>query len=375
LARKVLVTVGTRPEAIKLAPVVRRLREDREAFEVVLCATAQHREMLDQVLDVFDLRPDVDLDVMRPGQSPNQVMARVLGEAETLMKRLEPAWVLVQGDTTSALATALAAFHQGIPVAHVEAGLRTGRLDQPFPEEMNRRVIDLVAALRLAPTPRAATALRSEGHTESTIHTTGNTVVDALQIITKKASTVPRENLVLITLHRRESFGEPLERIVEAIGMLASRHAAVRFIHIVHPNPNVRPVVERNASLPNVSLLPPQNYLEMIQWMRRARLILTDSGGIQEEAPSLGTPVLVLREKTERPEAVEGGFARLVGTSPGRILAEASSLLLERPSPIPSPGPNPFGDGRASERIARILSGAIYEPFGAEPCPTAMEYE
>jgi UDP-N-acetylglucosamine 2-epimerase (non-hydrolysing) len=372
LRKKILITVGTRPEAIKLAPVVHRLRQEASVFDVTLCATAQHRQMLDQVLEMFDLHPDLDLDLMRPGQTPNEVMARILESLQEVIERTRPDWMLVQGDTTSALGTVLAAFHQGVPVAHVEAGLRTGDFDHPFPEEMNRRVIDLVSALHLAPTPRAASALRREGHS-ATIHTTGNTGIDALQMIVKRAGSVCKEDLVLVTLHRRESFGEPLERVVNAIGTLASRHPGVRFVHVAHPNPNVRPVVERNASLPNFAILPPQGYLDMVNWMRRARLILTDSGGIQEEAPSLGTPVLVLRERTERPEALEGGFARLVGTDPRLIVEAATRLLGEASNSALFQRPNPFGDGRASIRIARILSDTAYEPFEPERSDAVLE--
>jgi UDP-N-acetylglucosamine 2-epimerase (non-hydrolysing) len=360
---KLLVVVGTRPEAIKMAPVVRRLRREPGA-EVVLCATAQHREMLDQALRLFDLAPDIDLDLMRPDQTPNALASRVFAAMDAVLAAEAPDWLLVQGDTTTAMAAAIAAFHRRVRVGHVEAGLRTGDFLHPFPEEMNRRVVDLVSEANFAPTRRAARALSAEEVPDSKIFLTGNTVVDALRDIAGRERDIAEEDLVLITAHRRESFGEPLERIVRAIGRLAATFPATRFVHVIHPNPNVRDVVRRNEGRPNVALVEPLDYLDLVRLMRRARLILTDSGGIQEEAPTFGKPVLVLREKTERPEGIEAGLARLVGTDEDTIFGEAHRLLSDGAARRAMGGAaNPYGDGRASDRIADILAGRPYDPF------------
>lgn len=360
---KLLVVVGTRPEAIKMAPVIRRLQREPGA-RVVVCATAQHREMLDQVFALFGLTPDIDLDLMRPNQTINALAARVLAGLDDVLAREAPDWLLVQGDTTTAMTAALAAFHRRVRVGHVEAGLRTGDFDHPFPEEMNRRVVDLVSAANFVPTRRAARALAAEEVPAEKVFLTGNTVVDALEEIAGREGAVPEEDLVLITAHRRESFGEPLDRVVRAIGRLAGRFPATRFVHVIHPNPNVRDVVRRNATFKNVELVEPLDYLALVRLMRRARLILTDSGGIQEEAPTFGKPVLVLREKTERPEGVEAGLARLVGTDEEAIVGEAAALLSDGAARRRMTGKNPYGDGRAAERIASILMGRPFEPFG-----------
>jgi UDP-N-acetylglucosamine 2-epimerase (non-hydrolysing) len=359
---KLLVVVGTRPEAIKMAPVIRALRAEPGA-RVLLCATAQHREMLDQVFALFGIQPDIDLDLMRPDQTPNELAARVFAGLEPVLAREIPDWLLVQGDTTTAMVSALAAFHRHVRVGHVEAGLRTGDFQQPFPEEMNRRVVDLVSDANFVPTRRAARALSAEGVPPAKIHLTGNTVVDALREIAGRDGDLPEEDLVLITAHRRESFGEPLERVVRAIGRHAVSFPDTRFVHVIHPNPNVKSVVRRNESLPNVALVEPLDYLELVRLMRRARLILTDSGGIQEEAPTFGKPVLVLREKTERPEGVEAGLARLVGTDEEKIVGEARVLLSDAEARRRMAGANPYGDGLASQRIAAILMGRTFEPF------------
>jgi UDP-N-acetylglucosamine 2-epimerase (non-hydrolysing) len=360
---KLIIVVGTRPEAIKMAPVVRRLREE-PGCEVVLCATAQHREMLDQVLSLFALVPDIDLDLMRPDQTINELAGRVFASLDAVLAREQPDWLLVQGDTTTAMVSALAAFHRRIRVGHVEAGLRTRDFRHPFPEEMNRRVVDLVSDANFVPTRRAARALADEDVPEPKIFLTGNTVVDALLAIAGRDGDAGEEDLVLITAHRRESFGEPLERVVRAIGRLARAFPSTRFVHVLHPNPNVAPVVRRNASLPNVSVVEPLDYLDLVRLMRRARLILTDSGGIQEEAPTFHKPVLVLREKTERPEGVEAGLAQLVGTDEDLIVARASTLIADPEARRAMAGRgNPYGDGRASERIAAVLAGRAFVPF------------
>jgi UDP-N-acetylglucosamine 2-epimerase (non-hydrolysing) len=368
--QRILLVVGTRPEAIKLAPVVRRLRQEPDRFEAVLCATAQHREMLDQVLEVFGLEPDVDLDLMRPGQSPNEVASRVFAALDPLLARTAPDWLLVQGDTTTAMCAAVAAFHRRVRVGHVEAGLRTGDFQHPFPEEMNRRVVDLVADAYFAPTARAARALASEGVEEAKIHLTGNTVVDALLEIARREGDEPETDTVLITAHRRESFGPPLAAIVRAIARLARAFPRTRFLHVVHPNPNVLAAVRANEGLANVELLEPLDYRGLVRLLRASRLVLTDSGGIQEEAPTFGKPVLVLREKTERPEGVEAGLAKLVGTDEETIVAEASRLLSDASARRRmTEGANPYGDGGAARRIADALAGRPYERF--EPASRA----
>ena len=362
--QRVLLIVGTRPEAIKLAPVVARLKAEPDRFEAILCATAQHREMLDQVLEVFGLDPDVDLDLMRPDQSPNEIASRVFAALEALLREKAPDWLIVQGDTTTAMAAAIAAFHRRVRVGHVEAGLRTGDFERPFPEEMNRRVVDLVADLYFAPTLRAVEALRAEGVPESRILLTGNTGVDALLEIARREGDVPETDTVLVTAHRRESFGAPLEGVVRAVSRLARAFPRTRFLHIVHPNPQVLTAVRGDPGPPNVERLEPVDYRRLVLLLRQCRLVLTDSGGIQEEAPTFGKPVLVLREKTERPEAVEAGRAVLVGTDEERIVAEATRLLSDETARRRmSQGGNPYGDGRAAERIAGALLGRVEVPF------------
>jgi UDP-N-acetylglucosamine 2-epimerase (non-hydrolysing) len=364
--RRILVVVGTRPEAVKLAPVIRCLRRDRARFETVVCATAQHREMLDSVLSLFEIEPDVDLDLMRPDQAPSELASRAFAALDRVLVERSPDWLLVQGDTTTAMSAAVAAFHRGVHVGHVEAGLRTGDLTRPFPEEMNRRVVDLVADACFAPTRRAADALAQEGVAAERIHRTGNTVVDALNEIARRDGEAAEEDLVLLTAHRRESFGEPLDRILRAVGRLARAFPRTRFVHVVHPNPNVRDRVQASDAPENLERIEPLDYRSFLRLLRRCRLVLSDSGGIQEEAPAFGKRVLVLREKTERPEGIEAGFASLVGTDEERIFEEAARILSDRSDlGAPSGAGNPYGDGRAAERIASALSGIPYEPFEA----------
>jgi len=362
---KVLVVVGTRPEAIKMAPVVLRLRA-QPGFETVVCATAQHRDLLDSALALFGIVPDVDLDLMRPNQTPSAVAAGVLSAFDAVLADSAPDVVLVQGDTTTVMAASLACFHRGVRVGHVEAGLRTANLRNPFPEEMNRRVTDLVSSLHFAPTPRSAGALRAEGVDAATIHVTGNTVVDALEWLAERSPDGEEDgrDLVLVTSHRRESFGEPMRRSFRAIARLARRFPETRFVFPVHPNPNVIEAARAFDGIGNVELLAPVDYARLVSWMRRAKIILTDSGGIQEEAPTFGKPTLVLRETTERPEGIEAGVAKLVGTDEETIYREAERLLSD-PSALAamSRPANPYGDGRAAERIVAILAGRPIAPF------------
>jgi UDP-N-acetylglucosamine 2-epimerase (non-hydrolysing) len=365
---KILAMAGTRPEAIKMVPVIQRLRREPERFQLTFCATAQHRQLLDQVLGLFGLTPDLDLDLMQADQTLNGLASRLFTEVDRLLTEQKPDWLLVQGDTTTALCCAVAAFHRKISVAHVEAGLRTGDLEAPFPEEMNRRVVDLVCAAAFAPTRRAAETLAAEGVTHSRIHLTGNTVVDALLQIAASEGPVEEENLVLITAHRRESFGKPLERIVRAIARLAGAFPQTRFVHVVHPNPSVMATVFQNKGLANVELAEPLDYRGLVRLLRRCRFALTDSGGIQEEAPTFRKPVLVMREKTERPEGIEAGMALLVGTDEERIVREASRLLSEHATRwAMTAGANPYGDGHASDRIADVLAGRPFTPFTPTP--------
>ncbi len=355
---RILVLYGTRPELIKMAPVVRELRGRPELFAPLLCTTAQHREMLDQMAAVFALRPDFDLDLMREDQGLNDLSARAFAELDRVLAEQTPDLLLVQGDTTTAMAGALAAFHRRIPVGHVEAGLRTGDLARPFPEEANRRIIDLVAELCFAPTALAAELLRAEGVPAGRVFVTGNTVVDALQWVSSGLPEEPARDEVLITAHRRESFGAPLREVFAAVRELAAAFPAVRWVYPVHRNRNVRrPAHELLAGLPNVELHEPFDYLELVRRLRAARFVLTDSGGLQEEAPTFGKPVLVLRETTERPEGVQAGVARLVGCDRGRIVAEASRLLTDpRAYAAMANAVNPYGDGRAAERIGAVLA-------------------
>lgn len=357
--------MGTRPEAIKLAPVILALRRHRARFATTLIVTAQHRQLLDQVLRLFRIRPDVDLDLMRPRQSPGDVMARTLTALEALWRRSAPDLLIVQGDTTSAFAGALAAAYRQIPVAHIEAGLRTGDRRAPFPEEINRRLIDALAEYLFAPTAGARRHLLDEGLPADRIFVTGNTGIDAFRWMQRRlrvsgvASRLPailhaHPRLILVTAHRRESFGDGLRRICQAVRAIARAHPEAAIVYPVHPNPQVRQAARRwLRGLPNVHLTPPMDYATFVCAMTRAALILTDSGGVQEEAPSLGVPVLVMREATERTEALTLGAAQLVGTETAPIVSRTLAAL-RQPAPRRRSA-NPFGDGRASERIVRIL--------------------
>ncbi len=364
--RRVMFCFGTRPEAIKLAPVIQELAAHPGELEPVVLVTAQHRQMLDQVLRVFDIKPDYDLDVMRPGQSLADVTVGVLRGVERVLRRARPDMVMVQGDTTSALAAALAAFYERIPVGHVEAGLRTNDKYSPYPEEMNRRLVSSLADLHFAPTRAAKENLLGEGVPRGRIHVTGNTVVDALKAIRGSKAKwrvpvldriVPEQRVILVTAHRRESFGPGVERICRALRMIVERNPDVMVVYPVHLNPNVRrPVRAILGRTPRVHLIEPLEYLPFVRLMERAYLILTDSGGIQEEAPALGKPVLVMRDKTERPEVVAAGTARLVGTDTDTIVSVTETLLHSAAAyQRMARARNPFGDGHASRRIAAAL--------------------
>lgn len=365
--RKVLFVLGTRPEAIKLCPVIAQLKKDPERFEVRVCVTAQHRELLDQVLAIFQVAPDWDLDLMRPGQTLFESTSRILTGLEPVVQAEHPGLIVVQGDTTTTLCGALAGYYCRIPVGHVEAGLRTGDRFQPFPEEMNRVLTTHLSTLHFAATEGAAANLRAEGVPAGRIHVTGNPGIDAVLYVRDALEAGrlqrpqwpfldPAKKLILVTAHRRESFGEGFERICTGLAELANR-PDIQIVYPVHPNPNVQePVRRRLAGLSNLFLLEPLDYISFVDLMRRAHILLTDSGGIQEEGPSLGKPVLVIREKTERPEAVAAGTARLVGTDPHSIAVETRRLLdcpaeYERMSRVH----NPFGDGRASARIGDVI--------------------
>jgi UDP-N-acetylglucosamine 2-epimerase (non-hydrolysing) len=364
--RRLLLVVGTRPEAIKLCPVFLELQR-RSEFAVQLCATAQHRELLDQVLDVFGVAPDWDLDLMRPGQTLAETTARVIAGLEAVLQDARPDMVLVQGDTTTTLCGALAAFYHRIPVGHVEAGLRTWDPQQPFPEEMNRVLTSRLATLHFAATRWAAENLLREGVPEARIAVTGNPGIDAVLWVRDRLEQglLPSRpwpqldgsrKLILVTAHRRESFGEGFRRICAALAELAARDD-VEIVYPVHPNPNVQvPVRQLLAGIPNIHLIEPLEYVPFVDLMRRAWLVLTDSGGIQEEGPSLGKPILVLREKTERPEGVEAGSVKLVGTQTRRIVEEAVRLLEDRQEyERMARVHNPYGDGQASRRIADAI--------------------
>jgi UDP-N-acetylglucosamine 2-epimerase (non-hydrolysing) len=368
---RVLSVFGTRPEAIKMAPVVHALQSDPKRFESVICVSAQHRAMLDQVLSVFGLQADHDLDLMTAGQSPADVVARVLERLPPLLSEIRPDVLLVQGDTMTTFAAAFAAYLARIPSGHIEAGLRTGDRYQPFPEEMNRVLTTRLATIHFAPTEQARAALLAEGVPAADVHLTGNTVIDALLRTVRRdytfrspelASLDPGRRLILVTTHRRESFGAPLRSTCAAIRDLAERFPDLQFVLPVHPNPEVKETVERLlCDIPGMHLIPPVDYVEFVHLMNRAYLVLTDSGGVQEEAPSLGKPVLVLREVTERPEGVTAGTAVVVGTDRERIVRAASELLTSRKAyERMANAVNPYGDGRASGRIVAALA----ERFG-----------
>lgn len=368
---KVLLVFGTRPEAIKMAPLVRYLRS-HPAFEIKVCVTAQHRQMLDQVLDLFEIKPEFDFDLMRPGQDLTAITAGVLHGLKVVLAQWCPDIMLVHGDTSTTFAASLAAYYQRIAVGHVEAGLRTGDLYSPWPEEANRKLTAILARWHFAPTENSRNNLLSEGINPACIHVTGNTVIDALLQVREKvrSDTVLQKNFaetfnfidatrrtILVTGHRRENFGEGFERICQALLRIAQHRDDIQVVYPVHLNPNVREPVQRLlGGVSNVHLIEPLNYLPFVYLMDKSDIILTDSGGIQEEAPSLGKPVLVMRDTTERPEAVEAGTVKLVGTDPDKIVDETIRLL-DEPLTYQTMAfaHNPYGDGQACQRIAQAM--------------------
>jgi UDP-N-acetylglucosamine 2-epimerase (non-hydrolysing) len=371
---KVLIVFGTRPEAIKMAPLVNVLEK---SLDVIVCVTAQHREMLDQVLELFEIVPDYDLNIMKPGQDLFDVTSSVLLGMKRVLSEVQPDVVLVQGDTTTSMATSLAAFYLQIPVGHVEAGLRTHNIHSPFPEELNRQITGLVTDYHFAPTEQARQNLLAEQVPDEKIVVTGNTVVDALLSVVKKereasfpdalTAQLPfleqdeTPKIILVTGHRRENFGQGFVEICHALSDLAEMHPEVEIIYPVHLNPNVREPVERILTgVKNIHLIEPQNYHPFVKLMDAAYLILTDSGGIQEEAPSLGKPVLVMRDTTERPEAVDAGTVKLIGTNREKIVETVNQLLTNKELyKTMAMAHNPYGDGRASERILQTFLDRI----------------
>ncbi|MBD9536741.1 UDP-N-acetylglucosamine 2-epimerase (non-hydrolyzing) [Stenotrophomonas sp. STM01] len=373
--KKVMVVFGTRPEAIKMAPLVTALKKHPE-LETIVAVTAQHRQMLDQVLELFEIKPDEDLNVMQPGQTLSELTSRIVQGMQQLIAKHAPDMVLVHGDTTTTFATSLAAFYQRTAIGHIEAGLRTGNLYSPWPEEANRRLTGVLACLHFAPTQKSADNLRAENVDPSSVHITGNTVIDALLAVVEKiesSTALKRElsarfpflddskRLILVTGHRRENFGDGFEQICQALKEIAAR-GDTQVVYPVHLNPNVQEPVKRIlGDQAAVHLIEPQEYLPFVYLMSRSHIIVTDSGGIQEEAPSLGKPVLVMRDTTERPEAVDAGTVKLVGTNASRIVAEVTELLDNQTAyQTMSKAHNPYGDGLAShhvvELIARVLS-------------------
>ena len=367
---RIMTVFGTRPEAIKLGPIVKALQAAPEV-ELSICTTGQHREMLKQVLDLFGITPDVDLALMTPGQTLTDITGRVLDKLAPMLAEREIDWLMVQGDTTTAFAAGLAAFYAKIPVAHVEAGLRSGDIYQPFPEEVNRKMVSVFTALHFAPTSEARDNLLKEGVAPSAVQVTGNSVIDALLYFQDRLATDrdlakgfertfdfldPSRRLVLVTGHRRENFDGGIDRMCAALLEIAGR-GDVQIVYPVHPNPHVRgPVGEILANRDGIHLLDPLDYLPFVYMMTKAEIILTDSGGIQEEAPALGKPVLVTRETTERPEGVAAGTAKLVGTDQARIVAEMTALLDDRDAyDAMSHAHNPYGDGKTSGRIVQAL--------------------
>ncbi|WP_221658060.1 non-hydrolyzing UDP-N-acetylglucosamine 2-epimerase [Bacteroides salyersiae] len=388
--RTVMLVFGTRPEAIKMCPLVKEFQKYTEEFKTVVCVTGQHREMLDQVLTIFDVKPDYDLNIMKQEQDLYDVTARILTGMRDVLKEIRPDVVLVHGDTTTSTATALASFYQQIPVGHVEAGLRTHNIYSPWPEEMNRQITGRIATYNFSPTPLSENNLIEE-KVQGKVYVTGNTVIDALHMVVDKLKNNPLlaieqdrilqnagydvsrlsngKKLILITGHRRENFGDGFINMVTAIKDLTNKYPAVDFVYPMHLNPNVRKPIhevfgEDLRNLDNMFFIEPLQYLEFVYLMEKSTIVLTDSGGIQEEAPGLGKPVLVMRDTTERPEALSSGTVHLVGTDYNKIVSEVSNLLdNEKEYKKMSKAVNPYGDGKACNRIVRILNGEYVEKY------------
>ena len=365
---KALFIFGTRPEAIKMAPIIKRMLDSDGTFDIRICVTGQHRQMLDEVLHIFGIRPDYDLDLMKDNQSLAALTAACIKSLDSVIAAEQPDWVIVQGDTTTAMAGALAAYYHCIKVAHVEAGLRTGDKFHPFPEETNRRMIASIADIHFAPSRLASDNLIAEGVDESCIHIVGNTSIDAMRtaldmaydIDNSSLVTIPfdKKRIILVTAHRRENFGKPIRDICQAIKTVAARHSSeVHIVYPVHMNPNiVVPVRELLGGIENITLLEPLDYLSFMHLLNLSYMVLTDSGGLQEEAPAMGKPVLVLRETTERVEAIHAGTARLVGTHPATIIAQVENLLCNQSAYASmAKAVNPYGDGYTAQRISTIL--------------------
>jgi len=368
---KIMIVLGTRPEVIKLAPVIKKLKEHAE---VIVCATGQHREMLKQALELFQIKPDINLELMSEGQSLNQLASKILFGMDAVLKQYQPEWIVVQGDTTSALYAALAAFHLNIKIAHIEAGLRTDDLKNPFPEEANRSMLARIADIHFTPTQKSKNALIKEGIDSGKIYISGNTVVDSIQWITsswingkpKKISDsiiniISKGPVILVTCHRRENFGNVILNITSMIKTLAKKYNHYQWIFPVHLNPEVRlPVKKVLQNIPNVHLIDPIDYEASLFLISQSKLVLTDSGGIQEEAPTFGVPVIVMRSKTERNEGIESGFAKLAGQNPENIIKDVD-FYIQHPLELKNKN-NPYGDGNASERIlSKFLGKAFYE--------------
>lgn len=388
--KTVMLVFGTRPEAIKMCPLVKEFQKHTEEFETIVCVTGQHREMLDQVLKIFDVKPDIDLNIMKQGQDLTDVTVRILNGMRDVFKECKPDVVLVHGDTTTSTAAALAAFYAQIPVGHVEAGLRTHNIYSPWPEEMNRQITGRIATYNFSPTPLSEKNLLDE-KVQGNIYVTGNTVIDALHMVVDKLKTdealakeqdkvlldagydVTRladgKKLILITGHRRENFGDGFIRMVTAMKDLSEKYPEVDFVYPMHLNPNVRKPIHKvfgeDLTRPNFFFIEPLQYLEFVHLMSKANIVLTDSGGIQEEAPGLGKPVLVMRDTTERPEALASGTVHLVGTDYDKIVNEVSTLLEDATAyEKMSKAVNPYGDGKACHRIVRILNGEQVKRYG-----------
>ncbi len=362
--KRILTVIGTRPEAIKMAPVLQELRRQAASFQPLVCVTSQHQEMLAPMLELFQIRPDVDLEIMQENQDLPFLTEMAVNRVTRTLRALQPEVLLVQGDTTTAMAAALAGYYEKVPVGHVEAGLRTQDRYNPFPEEINRRFISAMGTFHFAPTRRSRDALLSEGHSPDSVFLTGNTAVDALHMIREMPTgesvgvkVHDTKRTILVTAHRRENFGDPLERICAALKKLVQRNPDVEIVYPVHLNPNVRDtVIPSLSTVEGIKLLEPMGYVDFIHLLERCHLVLTDSGGIQEEAPAFGKPVLVMREETERKEGIEAGITELVGTDDGRIVESVEKLLNDEQACGRMSGrANPYGDGQAARRIVDVL--------------------